>query len=252
MVAAERDFYIAILIVALFFIFLLGIFFYFLFQQQKKLAALQQTKTTEALIKAEHDRNQMAIELHNDIVPYLAGVKLRLSLIEEADKIIQSECIPAVEKCIQSIRGMSKRMVPMNIFDVGYIKAIEHYVQATGIAHILQIDIAEKDIVDLDQQKQVLVYRLLQEVILNTLKHSKGKKLRIECLNDHNDLLIRTADDGIGFFLDEESMRMGTGIRTMQEIMGTLGGEMHKLDQGFKGTRYNFRIPCKYEEKPND
>jgi len=248
MVAAERDFYIAILIVVLFFIFLLGMFFYFLYQKQKNLSALEQAKTTEALIKAEQERSQMAIELHNDIVPYLAGVKLRLSLIEKADDIIKTDCIPAIEKCIESIRGLSKRMAPMNIYDVGYIKAIEHYVQATGIANIIQVNFFERDILEIDQQKQVLVYRLLQEVILNTLKHSKGKKLRIECLNDHNDLLIRTADDGTGFFLDEESIRMGTGIRTMQEIMETLGGEMHKLDQDFKGTRYNFRIPCTNEE----
>jgi signal transduction histidine kinase len=250
MVAAERDFYIAILIVVFFFFLLMGMFFYFLYRKQKKLALLQQAKTTDALIKAEQERNQMAIELHNDIVPYLAGVKLRLSLIEGADKIIKSECIPAVEKCIHSIRVISKRMVPMSIFDVGYIKAIEHYVQETGIAKIIQIEIAEKENVELDQHKQVLVYRLLQEVILNTLKHSKGKKLIIEVLKDQNDLLIRTADDGTGFFLDEQSIKMGTGIRSMQEIMETLGGEMHKLDQGFKGTRYNFRIPCRHEEHP--
>lgn len=244
---SERDLYIAIVVVILFVILLMTVFFYFIFQKQKKLVSLQQQSVTNELLKAETERYELATKLHNDIVPYLAGVKLRLGMIADPHPDIKEECIPGLEKSIEIIRGISKRMAPMGFFNKNFLKGIEYYVQSTGISKTLHVELIEHHAIQLEHQKNTFVYKLLQELVLNTFKHSKASHLKIEVSIDRNELLIRTADNGIGFPLDTDMLNRGMGLRLMQIIVDTLEGKMFKADQELPGTRYNFRIPYAHE-----
>jgi two-component system NarL family sensor kinase len=244
---SERDLYIAIVIVIIFVILLMTVFFYFLYQKQKKLVKVQQQSVTNELLKAETERYELATKLHNDIVPYLAGVKLRLGMIDDTHPDIKEECIPGIEKSIEIIRGISKRMAPMGFFNKNFLKGIEYYVQSTGISKSLHVEMIEHHEIILGHQKNMFVYKLLQELVLNVFKHSKASHLKIEVSLDGNELLIRTADNGIGFPLDTEMLNRGMGLRLMQILVDTLGGKMFKADQEMPGTRYNFRIPNTHE-----
>lgn len=245
--ATERDFYLAICIVVLFFILLMAIFFYLLYQKQRKLVLVEQRNGTSELMKAEQERQEITTILHNDIVPYLAGIKLRLELIHESHPEISKSCIPALEKSIESVRGISKKISPMGMFDENFMKGIEYYITLTGIHKSLKVELKENHEYILDKEKNILLFRLLQEVVLNTFKHSGANHLKIETSLDNGDLLLRTADNGIGFFMDTKSVKTGMGLRLIMSIVDGLGGNMTKSGNEISGTRYNFRLPYNYE-----
>lgn len=240
---SERDLYIAIVIVILFVILLMTIFFYFIYQNQKKLVRLQQQSVTNELMKAETERYELATKLHNDIVPYLAGVKLRLGMIDDPHPDIKEECIPGLEKSIEIIRGISKSIAPMGFYNKNFLKGIEYYIESTGINKTLQVELIDHHDIKLGHQKNTFIYKLLQELVLNTFKHSKASHLKIEVSLEENELLIRTADNGVGFPMDADMLNKGMGLRLMHIIVDTLGGKIFKADQVTPGTRYNFRIP---------
>ena len=168
-------------------------------------------------------------------------------MIEDPHQGITEECIPGIEKSIEIIRGLSKSMAPMGLFNKSFVKGIEYYVHSTGIGKTLQVDLAEHHEIKLDHQKNMFIYKMLQELILNTFKHSKASHLKIEVSIDQNDLLIRTADNGIGFPMDSDMLNKGMGLRLMQIIVDALGGKMFKADYKLPGTHYNFRIPYAHE-----
>jgi signal transduction histidine kinase len=245
---AERSLYLAIIIVVLFLISLLAIFFYLLYQKQKKLVLLEQRSGTTELMKAEQERQEIATILHNDVVPYLAGIKLRLGLIQEVHPEISSSCIPGIERSIEIVRSLSKKISPMGMFDENFMKGIAHYITLIGIDKTMKVELNEHHEYKIDKEKNMLLFRLLQEVVLNSFKHSKANHLKIETSLDNGDLLIRTSDNGIGFFLDTTSVNTGMGLRLIMSIIDSLGGTMAKSGKEISGTRYNFRLPYIHEK----
>ena len=140
----KTSFHLAIIIVAAFVFLMLAVFFLLLYRQQKKLLLLQQEKNTDAMMRSEKERSEMAMQLHNEIVPYLAGVKLRLRMIQDHHADIQSACLPGLENSLQAIRGLSKKMAPMGIFRESFVEAIEHYVESTGMGDNLSVELHVK------------------------------------------------------------------------------------------------------------
>ena len=86
---------------------------------------------------------------------------------------------------------------------------------------------------------------MLQEIILNTIKHAKANTLKIEISKEGDKLLIRTADDGIGFNLErmQAENKLGLGLLGIQSRIDFLKGTTSSSDETIKGTRYNIRIP---------
>lgn len=242
----KTSFHLAIIIVVAFVFLILAVFFLLLYRQQKKLLLLQQEKNTDAMMRSEKERSEMAMQLHNEIVPYLAGVKLRLRMIQDLHFDIRSACLPGLENSLQAIRGLSKKMAPMGIFRETFVEAIEHYVESTGMGDILKVELQINARPDIEYEKHVMIYRLLQEVVLNTFKHSRARRLTISVSIEEENLVIRTADDGIGYYLDEDAVKKGMGIRLMQLILESMGGNMYKSESEDRGTKYNFIIPCPY------
>lgn len=243
----ERDIYLVITTIILFFILLVAVFLYMLYQKQKRLMALEQRTATSALMKTEKDRYDIATILHNELVPYLAGIKLRLGRIQNVHPDITEDCLPALETSIETIRGLTKKMAPMGMYDESFMKGIEQYIHQTGIHRSLRVDIQDHEGYSLDQEKNMLLYRLLQEVVLNTFKHSRATALKIEASIERGDLLIRTADNGTGFFWDADAIRTGFGLKMIQTIVDGLGGTLSKSGMEISGTRYNFRLPYNHE-----
>lgn len=181
--------------------------------------------------------------MHNDIIPTLSGIKLRLTLSSQIENTVNQACISELEKSINEIRNLSKRISPMTIYDRTFSTSLRSYIQSTGADQKIKIEIIEKETINLSAEKNALIYRLLQEVLLNTIKHSKAGEFKIEVSIDKNNLLIRTADDGVGYELGKTIRNSGMGLKLMQNIIAELGGMMHKAGKEHRGTKYNFKIP---------
>jgi signal transduction histidine kinase len=185
------------------------------------------------------------VELHNDISPYLASVKMRLSMMDDKRNEILKDCIPVIDLCIDRIRVMSKRMAPLSEYEQSFMSGLQRFVNKTGLDKGIDFQLQERERVELSDDQINQVYRILQEIVLNTIKHSNASHLKIESSKDGNYLLIRTSDNGIGFDMDKikAAQSYGLGLLKMQSRVDYLNGMLVKDNSSIGGTRYNIRIP---------
>ncbi len=241
----EREIFVAFSIVAGFLAVLLSFFFLSLFKQNRKYRKLQIDKLNAEINATELERNLIATELHNDIGPYLSSIKMRLNLLETQNKEDLLELKAALDKCVDQVRGMAKSLAPLAIFHISLIDALKQYIANLSLDQSLKIQLIEKEIPTLTQDQSNQLYRVLQEIILNTVKHAHATELNIEFSLEGEQFLIRTADNGIGYDAYEirENHKMGLGLLGIQSRIEYLNGTMVSSDEIKKGTRYNIRIP---------
>jgi signal transduction histidine kinase len=241
----EREIFVAFSIVAGFLAVLLSFFFLSLFKQNRKFRKLQIDKLNAEINATELERNLIATELHNDIGPYLSSIKMRLNLLETQNKQDLLEVKAALDKCVDQVRGMAKSLAPLAIFHISLIDALKQYIANLSLDQSLKIQLIEKEIPTLTQDQSNQLYRVLQEIILNTVKHAHATELNIEFSLEGEQFLIRTADNGIGYDAYEirENHKMGLGLLGIQSRIEYLNGTMVSSDEIKKGTRYNIRIP---------
>jgi len=243
----ERKIFIAFIVVAGFIALVVGLFFYYIFKQQHRYRKLQKEKLNAEIQAAEIERNELATQLHNDIAPYLSSIRMRLQLLDEDTSGTIAENITALDACIQKIRHISKQLSPLTTFDLSFKEALEHYSADLKTAGLLQIHIIEKNTITVTSETNSQVYRILQEIIANTLKHANATTLTLELSSDNDELFIRTADNGIGFNLHtvRKSTKRGLGLLSIYSRVDYLNGTI-AIDSGHKkqsGVKFNIRIP---------
>lgn len=247
----EGNIFIAFGVVAVFLGLVITFFLVNLFMQQRKYRKLQKEKMNAEINAAELERNSIATELHNDIGPYLSSIKMRLDLMETDSKEEMNECMEALDICITQVRGMAKALAPLKIYEQPFQTALKHYIRTLDVQKKLRIEFTEKAtfILNADQHNQV--YRILQEIINNTIKHAQATHLQIEVSTEKNELLIRTADNGIGYDMDKirAANKLGLGLLGIQSRIDYLNGSISRATEQHKGTKYNIRIPLAYEHK---
>lgn len=241
----ERAIFIAFSLVAGFLAVVLAFFFFSLFKQNRKYRRLQKEKLNAEINATEMERNLIATELHNDIGPYLSSIKMRLNLLETTNQADLLDVKAALDKCVDQVRGMAKSLAPLAIFHIPLIDALKQYISQVSLDQSLKINLIEKESPSLTQDQSNQLYRILQEIILNTVKHAHATELNIEFSKEEDQLLIRTADNGVGYDAYEirEKHKMGLGLLGIQSRIEYLNGTMVISDEIKKGTRYNIRIP---------
>lgn len=241
----ERAIFVAFSLVAGFLAVLLAFFLLSLFKQNRKYRRLQKEKLNAEINATEMERNLIATELHNDIGPYLSSIKMRLNLLETTNQADLLDVKAALDKCVDQVRGMAKSLAPLAIFHIPLIDALKQYISQVSFDQSLKINLIEKESPSLTQDQSNQLYRILQEIILNTVKHAHATELNIEFSKEEDQLLIRTADNGVGYDAYEirATHKMGLGLLGIQSRIEYLNGTMVISDEIKKGTRYNIRIP---------
>ena len=241
----ETAIFVAFSLVAGFLAVLLAFFLLSLFKQNRKYRRLQKEKLNAEINATEMERNLIATELHNDIGPYLSSIKMRLNLLETTNQADLLDVKAALDKCVDQVRGMAKSLAPLAIFHIPLIDALKQYISQVSLDQSLKINLIEKESPSLTQDQSNQLYRILQEIILNTVKHAHATELNIEFSKEEGQLLIRTADNGVGYDAYEirENHKMGLGLLGIQSRIEYLNGTMVISDEIKKGTRYNIRIP---------
>jgi two-component system, NarL family, sensor kinase len=242
----ERKIFIAFGIVSTFVGLVVIVFFVNIFRQQRRYRILQKDKLDSEINAAELERNVIATELHNDIGPYLSSIKMRLDIIATTQIEEMQACKNALDKCVQQVRDMAKALSPLTIFEIPFQDALKKYVQEVNVKGDLKIQLTELERVELSSDQNNQIYRILQEVIQNTIKHAQATSLLIEISREDNKtLLIRTSDNGIGYDFDSirAQNKLGLGLLGIQSRIDYLNGSMNTSEEIKLGTKYNIRIP---------
>lgn len=263
----KRTIFIRILITCLLAISLFSFLFYrFLKQrnillenqktiQQQRITDLEkerQLEATESVLKGqEEERSRIAKDLHDGLGGLLSGVKYSLNNMKE-NVILSSEnassfgrTIDMLDSGIQELRRIAHNMMPENLVKFGLNLAVKDYCNSITKSNALLVNYSAfgMENAQLDTNVSVTVYRVIQELVNNIMKHANATEAIIQLSKEENILHIAVEDNGKGFDTTEMASFKGAGWTNIQHRVNYLKGSI-QIDSNEKdGTSVNIEIP---------
>ena len=224
--------------------------FIFILNYQKKYAE-RQVAYREMLLRAaialqERDRQRIGLELHDGVDALLATAKLQLHRLakERVDdaKLLQVEKL--LQHSIQEVRTISRGLSQCVVVKFGLSQALEDYCQALAknTPVMIQWTIAKVPTA-LDFQVAISVFRIVQELLNNAIKHGQPDTITLTLtVQDGNLLQLTVQDDGPGFNLGEVEHR-GIGLLNTQSRLNIIKGRIKQKNVSIPGNCMVVNIP---------
>lgn len=194
-------------------------------------------KVLNAVIETEEtERKRFAKDLHDSIGPLLSSINLYLSALKQTDESEKKESIikvsrEAVNEALVSIKEISNNLSPHILSDFGLEKAIDSFTQKLQISERINISFHADNLNKrLNEQVEVVIYRVVTELIHNTIKHAKAENIEINLSREKDELKLIYIDDGIGFDIRklESGKAKGMGLYNILSRVRSLNGT-HKI-----------------------
>ena len=218
-------------------------------KQQKLEAEYQQKMMLASLESQENERRRVAGDLHDSIGAMLSTIRVSLSTMMRQEAV-NTESVGQAKKMlddtIDSVRRISRDLMPATLEKFGLSHALkemcEQYTTVSGI----QIQFSEKgQSSPLSKSAEIMIFRITQEFINNSIKHSKAKIISTE-VEWANDLHVSISDNGVGFDIDAmKNSGKGLGLFTMENRASMLGANLSYTSAVGKGTIASLRVPLK-------
>ena len=224
----DPEFYQIILLAAGVFTAMLG-FMFFVFRFFLNKMAEKEREAKENLLKAqENERSSIAQEIHDNLAPLLSIAQMHVSgVLEENNPERVLLLLPEVQKqlhhAITIARDVSHVLSPNLFPETPLSTIIEDHIdkinQTGKIAIMFVHNIAGLAIAP---TKALIISRVVQELLNNTLKHAKAKAVRITMHRVDNEMQLMYADNGVG--IKSDTIKSGLGIRNIESRVEILNG----------------------------
>ena len=197
----------------------------------KKKQLLEQQFARDLLQEQENERKRVSKELHD-------GVGQNLLLIKNSLTLNPEKTPELIDKTIEDIRSISRNLHPVQLEKFGITKAIENIVEdLNNLTTIFFSD--EIDNIDnfFPKEKEIYLYRIIQECFNNIMKHSGASAAKISVVKDNNKVTITIQDNGTGFnFEKNKDKQKSFGLKSLQERVAFLKGNISFDSENNKGT----------------
>jgi PAS domain S-box-containing protein len=207
----------------------------------------------ELSLTEERERRSLAVDLHDQVSQPLALAKMRLSALQEAlawegrDQEVR-EALAFLEEAIAATRALTSQLSPPLLFEGDWEEAVEWLAEQVERRHRLQVRVHRGNPWPaLPEAHRVLLFRILQELLTNAVKHSRARKVEIFLDKRDNNLWIDIKDDGIGFdvadVLGKSGTMAGFGLFSIRERLGHMGAHLEISSRPQEGTTVRIRAP---------
>lgn len=223
--------------------------------QEAKLAAeisTQKEIRTKAIIEAEEkERRRIAQDLHDGIGQILSAAKLNLSSLEstmtnetESQRFALKNTLDLIDDSVREVRTVSHSMMPNTLIKLGLASAIKEFITKIGSLPNLKVDL---EIVGLDhrleENAETALYRAIQEIVNNIIKHAKANKIGIQIIRHENELSIVIEDNGVGFDVQKINEFGGIGLKNILSRIEFINGTVHFDSIPGRGTTVIMEVP---------
>lgn len=243
----ESDVLFIVIVVAILLGIIITYFLITIIRHQRRNLDLHKAKILAEITTLENERKRIASDLHDELGPLLAAVKLQITNLEstsEHDVSLIQKSSGHIDDIIKKLREISNNLLPNTLIRKGVTAAIADFISRLSDVHPLRISFDYPQDLKIDKDKEINLYRILQEIIHNTLKHAQAVNLRIKFVREEDHLVLMTEDDGVGFNYNEKSkLSSGLGLLNLQSRTEVMGGEFTWASDKGKGTKYMFEIP---------
>ena len=222
--------------------------------QQQRITELQQKNKLTALNSMiegqEAERLRIAKDLHDSLGGLLSTVKAHFTSIqteiEQLEKLnLTDKTNELIDEACLEVRRISHNMMPHALTISGLKGALEdlgEYLSEQGFNTNVEIrNLPEK----IETTKEVMIYRLVQEIISNIRKHANAKSVLIQLIGHEDELNLMIEDDGVGFDYDVARKKGGLGLKSINSRVEFLDGTINWDSRLGEGTSITINIPTK-------
>lgn len=189
-------------------------------QRIAELEKSQQLVAVQSVLKGqEQERSRLARDLHDGIGGMLSGIKLSLSTMKgsvaapEGDAIALSGVIDQLDRSITELRRVSHNMMPEALIHFGLKEALENYAESLNRSGDINFQFqAFGDGVRMDQTTEIILYRIVQELLSNVIRHARASTALIQFIHEKNHYSVTVEDDGSGFDVEHARNHGGAGL----------------------------------------
>src|SRR5258705_4537725 len=243
----ETKIYLAALIAAGVLGVVLLYFIITMIRQQRINQKLNREKIEAEILTLEKERQRVASDLHDDLGPVLSAIKFKINSVEsksEEDVELIRKASGYVDETIQRIRQIAFNLMPNTLTRKGLVAATEELISKITESLPLKISYQLNPIPDISLQKSINLFRIVQEIIQNTVKHAGASELFIKLEVKEKHIVLITEDNGTSFNYEKvNDLKKGLGLRNLASRVEIMNGTS-AVDTGpGKGVKYKFEIP---------
>jgi PAS domain S-box-containing protein len=212
-------------------------------------------KETEKLVlktivdTQEAERKRFAKDIHDSLGQQLSAIKFYIGTSvagaqDEKQKKLLLKANAALVTALADMRNICFDLMPKTLENFGLVASLSELCKQTEVHGQLVFKLkAAADFPLLNKQLEIAVFRIVQEFINNTLRHSSASRIAIELTVKNGMIKIFLKDNGKGFNIKAAPEKNGMGLRNVQSRILPYNGEVAISSIPGKGTLYSISIP---------
>lgn len=219
---------------------------------EQKITQLEQEKQIESaqnMIQGEEtERTRLARDLHDGLGGMLTGLKFQLNtmkgnvILSEENALTFTKSITQLDDAIAEMRRVAHNMMPENLLKFGLKDTLQNYCDVisknSGVNVIFQSFGMEGR---LEQTTEIVIYRIVQELLNNTIKHANATECYVQISKNENQINLTVEDNGKGF--DVDAQKNGIGLSNIQNRVDYLKGKLDiQSDEKGTSTHIEFEV----------
>lgn len=221
--------------------------------QQQRIRELEKDKqlvAVDSMLKGqEEERSRLAKDLHDGLGGLLSGVKFSLSnmkdnLIVTPDNMAVFErSLDMIDGSIKELRRVAHNMMPEMLTKFGLDEALKEYCNTINTTKLLNVKYQSLGMNErLDSSTEIIIYRIVQELLNNTMKHAGATESFVQLIKEESRLSIVVEDNGKGFDPSAAENNKGAGLANIRSRVDYLKGQLDIHTEPGKGTLVNIEF----------
>lgn len=195
----------------------------------------------------EQERKRIAKELHDGLGVLLSTTRIQFTSIKDKspeNKSLIDKAAKLLEQATGDVRKISHNMMPGLLTRFGLYEAAEELIdQLNETAGLNANCIISGDPQRLTENTEIMLYRVIQELVNNSLKHAEAKNIRLQLKVLSGEIDILYTDDGKGFNVSEKLQLKSIGLNSIKSRIDFLGGNLSIESETGKGVNYVIQVP---------
>jgi len=207
-------------------------------------------KNLKAMVKGqEAERTRIATDLHDSLGGMLSTLKLQYDSLQLDHKELSEDqdyykVMDLIDEACKDVRDIARNLKPNALEKMGLGAALKDLINRYSLRGVMDISLHVNDVDKyLSEEAKLHVYRIIQELLNNALKHANATEIDVQLNKNDQELLIVVEDNGKGF--NQHKITKGLGLGNLESRVNLLRGEMEIDSLEDQGTSVMVHIPIK-------
>ncbi len=229
---------------------------------QKAILDLTEKKSRAAVEAEIRERKRMGQELHDGLGQMLSFARMNISMLQQKASLsaqkkgeLLETALKSVDKAFYELRDISRNLAPSVLVEKGFVPALKELAEQANNSSHMQVHLEVYGLTaPLDNLVENTLYRAVQELLNNSVKHSKAKDFYLQIVKNDKEINLVAEDNGTGFDPDNTLKLPGGGLSNLRSRVENLKGELFIDSRVNRGTIVTIVIPAnqsKYVKNSN-